>query len=79
MSSSINTVQEKLNKQRTMAAKVDSLETKLNACNSSLEWIISALICKDFIPENTSVMSEHRNVRNFYFNLFNQLIRLIGF
>ena len=79
LSSTINTVQESFNYQRTMAAKVDSLETRLNACNASLEWIISALINKDFIPEDASVMSEHCSVRSFYFNLFNQLIRLMAF
>ena len=65
LSSTINTVQENFDYQRTMAAKVDSLETKLNACNASLEWIISALINKDFIPEASGTSECSHVLRTF--------------
>ena len=52
LNSAISSVQENLEFQRTVSTRVESLEAKLNACNSSLEWIVSALLNKNFVPQN---------------------------
>ena len=58
LNSAISSVQENLEFQRTVATRVESLDAKLNASNSSLEWIVSALLNKNFVPQNIAGTGE---------------------